>query len=199
MLDENNKETNASRNSRIFHRPFSILEAAVIGFGAACGAAIAPSGSILLGTTVGSLLGGLCIVMVRYWLRHTRSVDQTAAPPPLGLFGHITYIILLGISLNYFFLALNATINQPEKRMEGIVGLLFSLTFLLGFIFFWIDERAPQAQDSGISLGHLMIDVGFIAGSIGLIVLGNIMIGILGVLTFGTFAIVALIKRGKAN
>lgn len=186
-----------SKPSQVFHRPFSILEAAVIGFGSACGAVIAPSGSILLGTTVGSLLGGLCIAVVRYWFRHTRPVDQTAAPPSLGLLGHITYIILLGISLYCFFLALNATINQPNKKLEGMVGLLFSLTFILAFIFFWIDERAPQAQDSGISLGYIIIDVGFITGSLGLIALGDTLIGILGVLTFGTFAIVGMLKRRR--
>lgn len=62
-----------------------------------------------------------------------------------------------------------------------------------------MDERAPQAQDSGISLGYLMIDVGFIVGSVGLIVLGDTLIGILGVLTFGTFAIIGIIKKKGNN
>ena len=184
-----------SKNSQIFHRPFSIVEAAAIGFGAACGAAIAPSGSILLGTTVGSLLGALCIAVVRYWSGRTRSVDQIVAPPSLGPLGYITYIILLGVCLYCFFLALNAVINQPDKRLEGVVALIASITFLSGCIIFWMKDLSPQPQDSGISLGYIMIDVGFIAGSVGLIVLGDTLIGILGVLTFGTFAIIAFIKR----
>jgi len=185
-----------SKNSQIFHRPFSILEAAVIGFGAACGAVIAPSGSILLGTTVGSLLGGLCIAVVRYWSRHTRPVDQTA-PPPLGLLGHITYIILLGISLYCFFLALNAIITQPDKKLEGVVALIASITFISGCIVLWMRDLTPQAQDSGVSLGYTMVAIGFVVGSAGLIALGDTLIGILGVLTFGTFAIIGIIKRKK--
>lgn len=73
-----------SKNSQFFHRPFSILEAAAIGFGAACGGAIAPSDSLIVGTMVGSLLGGLCIAVVRYWSRRTRPVDQTTPPLLLG-------------------------------------------------------------------------------------------------------------------
>ena len=175
------------------------MEAVAIGFGVAFGGGIAPSELKIFGAMVGSLLGGMCIAFVRYWSRNARSVDQAAVPTNLGWLGHLTYSILFGICLFVFFFALNAVIYEPEKRPEGLLALLFSVTITIACVFLWTKDLSSYAQDPGISLGYILFDIAALAMAFGLIALGRIEVGILCILIFATSAIIRFIKRKKAK
>jgi len=194
MLVENNKETNVSKNSRIFLRSPSILEATAIVVGIAIGGGVAPIGFKIVGVTAGSLLGVLCIVVFRYWAGHTQVADQTEKLLPLPWKGNVLDFILLCVCLNFVLLALHVVIYRPDKRLVGVVTLILSVTFSAGYIYSWIEERNPQAPNSGFPIGYIIICFGLIIASFGLMALGSIYIGILGVITFGTFAIIGIIK-----
>lgn len=197
-MDENNQETKKLKGFRIFQNPFWFVEIATIGFGVAVGGGIAPFGFKIVGATIGILLGVLCIGLIRSWVGHTRPVDKTITPLPMGWKGYITYFVFLGMCLYFIFLALNQVIYQPDKRLEGVVALISSITIGAGFVFLWTKDLVPQ-QDSGISLGHIIICFGFVVGSFGAIALGSIYTGILGVITFGAFAIIGILKRKRVN
>lgn len=185
----------AENNKPTIFRTRHVYWVAGAGLGATLGWFLAPSGEQKIGLGIGVALGAL-LVSVWAWYRRRSSAQKTAAPH-FGWGGKTVYLIFISLALLFAIYALRIWILQPEKWLEALAGLLFSLVGIMVFILLWRRDALAGSNEyvempGTMALGFCCFAVA--ALSLLLVVLGNPVVGILGAVFFGWCGILLIRK-----
>lgn len=186
----------AENNKATIFRILHVSWVAGAGLGATLGWFLAPAGEQKIGLGIGVAFGTL-LVGALAWYRG-RSAAQKTAAPHFGWGQKAVYLIFISLALFFAIYALRLWILQPEKWLEALGGLLFSIVGIIVFILLWRRDALAGSNEYAetpgtVALGFCSFAVS--ALSLLLVALGNPIVGILGAGFFGWCGVL-LIRKG---